>query len=133
MSDLLYFENANSWDDSIYCGIPTGHTYYIEECGKYLVELDNIKRITTNGVNDIYKNVSSTCNAWEDMCFNSLEVLRNKIKERNQKTIENYCNKISTIEDLIRFPVEYHLFGDNLLEEQAYKQMAMKLTNINFE
>lgn len=83
-------------------------------------------------------NVSTSEKNYDIICTNSnvvfaylVDALDYKENQR-QYIISQYQHEIKTVEDLLKFPLNYQLNGDNYNEcaLEAYKQMAKKICNI---
>lgn len=83
-------------------------------------------------------NVSTSEKNYDIICTNSnvvfayLDDALDYKENQRQYIISQYQHEIKTVEDLLKFPLNYQLNGDNYNEcaLEAYKQMAKKICNI---
>lgn len=66
--------------------------------------------------------------------FSSAADAYDAIRKKHDELVQKYCDEIKTVEDLVNFPLEHCLIGEEYTEYEAvdaYKIMVQKLLNIS--
>jgi hypothetical protein len=103
----------------------------IDETG---VRLDGLFYVKPNGKDFEHERFyGSTVGKFEDIYITAKEAYDAQ-KNKSKLKIEEYCNEVKTIEDLLNFPIK-HSFGveeyTNYEAIAAYKIMCKKIANID--
>lgn len=111
------------------------HYYTADKC-----EIANFVENESSTHKPVYKlhslDLLGTYSATEDAIFDSYEKAVEAYNDEFNKRVNNYCSEINTLEDLIKFPINHCICGDEDVEyeaRQAYLIRAKDLCNISIE
>ena len=95
------------------------------------VLLNDICTVDTDG-NEITKRYGNLCKSSNDV-FSSCKEAYECIFNKRNKIVNEYCNLIKTVQDLMKFPLEHCFCGEEYTDDEAieaYKIRAKELLNI---
>ena len=70
---------------------------------------------------------------WEDQLYTSADAVYEQQLKNQQDKINKYCNQIKTVEDLVEFPIDHCLIGEEYTDyeaRQAYVNRTYELLGI---
>ena len=125
--EKVYFVDANSRDKNLYSGVFTDEIHKIKD--KFFYIMGAVTNESTG------QRCYGFRRAFKEDCFDTLEELKEELKNRQLKIIDDYCKEIKTVEDLVIFATKHSLCNNDIEYDalEAYKKRASDLLNIKWE
>lgn len=125
--EKVYFIDANPYDDNLYSGVFTDEVHKVKN--KLLYTMGAVTNESTS------QRCYGLRRAFKEDCFDTLEELKEELRNRQLKIINDYCEEIKTVEDLVIFATKHSLCSNDIEYDalEAYKKRASDLLNIKWE
>ena len=119
VGDIVYF--VEYWTDHV----TKARVTEVSDGGVYF----NCISVVDKDGQDIQRSIGSAGALWDGLFQTAKDAYDTRDKKHDAQ-IKAYCEEIQTIEDLVRFPLEHCLIGDEYTDWDAYyayKQRAQEL------
>ena len=137
IGDIVYY--YEHWSDSL-VKAKIENIYQTELCVKQsdtdsktkitedVAKLKNICTVDYDG--EKMYSFPGSCNRRIAELYTSAESAYNAYCIEQDKKIKKYCNEINTIEDLVKFPVNHCLNGEEYTNNEAYQAYKIKVKEL---
>lgn len=129
IGQVVYYHEV--WSDSICSGIIES----IETINNTIaIGLEDVGVVDKN-CNIVCPTPGHTCREPKDL-YPTVAAAYNDIERKNNLRVQQWCKEIKTVEDLVRFPLQHSLNGEEYTDHnarKAYQIRAKELLNITFD
>ena len=125
--DYAYFKSVNPYDSNIYYGEIVGNINS-EHLGK-LYELGTVWEIELPEFNKT-RMLSQNMYCSIDECDTSCDNLFSKLRIKSDEQVDKYYKEIKTLRDLLEFPINHCINGEEYTDENAATAYKIKIKEV---